>query len=186
MSLGTLQQTVSVQAQAALVESSQSTQGGSVRPTEVAELPILNRTMAAMMTLIAGAREVAATVSSHGALSNWVSIGGGSGQNFQTLVDGTEDREDQCGGIMISYNLDSVQEFKTLTNGAAAEYGRGTGQVLVATKSGTNDIHGTAFGYCRNQDLIRTDYFSDPAHGGLGQGPVSCTNNLAGRSVARL
>ena len=71
-----------------------------------------------MITLIPGAREVAATVSSHGALSNWVSIGGGSGQNFQTLVDGTEDREDQCGGIMISYNLDSVQEFKTLTNGA--------------------------------------------------------------------
>ena len=171
MSLGTLQQTVSVQAQAALVESSQSTQGGSIRPAEVAELPILNRTMASVMTLIPGAREVAATVSSHGALSNWVSIGGGSGQNFQTLVDGIEDREDQCGGIMISYNLDSVQEFKTLTNGAPAEYGRGTGQVLIATRSGTNDIHGTAFGYYRNQDLIRTDYFSDPAHGGLGKAP---------------
>jgi hypothetical protein len=67
MSLGTLQQTVSVNAQAALVESSESTQGGSIRPTEVAELPILNRTMASMMTLIPGAREVAATVSSHGA-----------------------------------------------------------------------------------------------------------------------
>src|SRR5580698_7179702 len=171
MSLGVVQQNISVQAQAALVESSQSTQGGSVRPSEVAELPILNRTMAAMMTLIPGAREVAATVSSHGALSNWVSIGGGSGQNFQTLVDGVEDREDQCGGVMISYNLDSILEFKTLTNGANAEYGRGTGQVLIATKSGTNDIHGTAFGYFRNQDLIRTDYFSDPAHGGLGKAP---------------
>jgi hypothetical protein len=67
MSLATLQQTVSVQAQAALVEFSQSTQGGSVRPTEVAELPILNRTMAAVMILIAGAGEVSATVSSHGA-----------------------------------------------------------------------------------------------------------------------
>jgi hypothetical protein len=67
MSPGTLQQTVSVNAQAALVESLESTQGGSIRPTEVAELPILNRTMASMMTLIPGAREVAATVSSHGA-----------------------------------------------------------------------------------------------------------------------
>ena len=171
MSLGTLEQTVSVDAQAALVESSQSTPGESIRPAEVAELPILNRTIAAMTTLIPGAREVAATVSSHGALSNWVSIGGGSGQNFETLVDGTEDREDQCGGVMISYNLDSVQEFTTLTEGADAEYGRGTGQVLIATKSGTNDIHGTAFGYWRNQDLIRTDYFSDPAHGGLGKAP---------------
>src|SRR6202042_2208962 len=46
-------------------------------------------------------------------------------------------------------------------------------QVLMATKSGTNQLHGSAFGYYRNQDLIRTDYFSDPAHGGLGKPPFS-------------
>ena len=171
MSLGTIQQTVSVEAQAALVESTQSTQGGSIRPTEVAELPMLNRSMAALMNLIPGAREVAGTVSAHGASSNWVSIGGGGGTNYDTLVDGIEDKEDQCGGTMIAYNLDSVMEFKTLTNGANAEFGRGTGQVLIASKSGTNAIHGTAFGYYRNQNLIRTDYFSDPAHGGLGKPP---------------
>ena len=171
MSLGEVRQVVSVEAQAALVESTQSTQGGSIRPTEVAELPMLNRSMAAMMNLIPGAREVAGTVSAHGASSNWVSIGGGGGTNYDTLVDGIEDKEDQCGGTMIAYNLDSVMEFKTLTNGANAEYGRGTGQVMIATKSGTNAIHGTAFGYYRNQDLIRTDYLSDPAHGGLGKPP---------------
>ena len=80
MSLGALQRTVSVQAQAALVESYQSTQGFSIRPTEVSELPVLNRTMAAVMTLIPGAREVAGTVSAHGTSSNWVSIGGGADQ----------------------------------------------------------------------------------------------------------
>ncbi len=72
---------------------------------------------------------------------------------------------------MISYNLDSGEEFKTLTNGAAVEYGKGTGQVLISTRSGTNHIHGTAFGYYRNQDLTRTDCFSGPAHGGLGKAP---------------
>ncbi len=171
LSLGVVQQTVSVEAKASLVEPDQSTPGASIRPSEVAELPILNRTIAAMITLIPGAREVAGTVSVHGASSNWVSIAGGSGQNFDTLVDGMEDKEDQCGGVSIVYSLDSVLEFKTLTNGAPAEYGRGTGQVLIATKSGTNAVHGTAFGYFRNQDLVRTDYFSDPAHGGLGKPP---------------
>ena len=171
LSVGEVRQNITVEAQAALVESTQATQGGSIRPAEVAELPILNRTMAAMMNLIPGAREIAGTVSAHGASSNWVSIGGGGGQNYDTLIDGIEDKEDQCGGTMITYNLDSVMEFKTLTNGANAEYGRGTGQVMVATKSGTNAIHGSAFGYYRNQDLIRTDYFSDPAHGGLGKPP---------------
>jgi len=171
MSVGEVRQNITVEAQAALVEATQATQGGSIRPGEVAELPMLNRSMAAMMNLIPGAREVAGTVSAHGASSNWVSIGGGGGTNYDTLVDGIEDKEDQCGGTMIAYNLDSVLEFKTLTNGANAEYGRGTGQVLIATKSGTNAIHGSAFGYYRNQDLIRTDYFSDPAHGGLGKPP---------------
>ena len=77
---------------------------------------------------------------------------------------------------MISYNLDSVQELKTLTNGASAEYGRGTGQVLVATKSGTNDMHGTAFGCYRNQDLIRTDYCQIRRMAGLAR-LRSCMNN---------
>src|SRR5579871_460387 len=72
---------------------------------------------------------------------------------------------------MIAYNLGSGLEFKTLSNAAAAEFGRETGQVLIATKAGTNTIHGSGFGYFRNQDLIRTDYFSDPAHGGLGKPP---------------
>lgn len=54
LSLGTLQQTVSVGAQAAVVESSQSTQGGSICPTEVAEPPILNRTIVVMIDLIPG------------------------------------------------------------------------------------------------------------------------------------
>ena len=93
LSLGVVQQTVSVDAQAALVESDQSTPGASIRPSEVAELPILNRTIAAMITLIPGAREVAGTVSVHGASSNWVSVAGGSGQNFDTLVDGRKTRK---------------------------------------------------------------------------------------------
>jgi hypothetical protein len=171
MTLGEVRQTVAIVAQAELVESTQANQGGSIRATEVAELPMLNRSMAALMNLIPGAREVAGTVSAHGASSNWVSIGGGAGQNFDTLVDGIGNKENQCGGTMINYNLDSVQEFKTLTNGASAEYGRGTGQVLIATRSGSNILHGTAFGYFRNESLIRTDYFSDPVHGGLGKPP---------------
>lgn len=171
VSIGEVRQAIAVQAQAALVETTQSTQGGSIRPAEVAELPMLNRSMAALMNLIPGAREVAGTVSAHGASSNWVSIGGGAGQNFDILVDGIENKEHQCGGTMITYNLDSVMEFKALTNGATAEYGKGTGQMLIATKSGTNAFHGSAFGYYRNENLIRTDYFSDPAHGGLGKPP---------------
>jgi hypothetical protein len=168
-----VQTAVSVEASAALVETTQATQGASIRQTEVSELPMLNRSMSALMSLIPGAREVTGAVTAHGTSSNYVSVGGGAGQNYDNLVDGIENKEDQCGGTFMNYSLEGVQEFKTMTNGANAEYGRGTAQVLVATKSGTNQIHGTGFGYYRNQDLIRTDYFSDPAHGGLGKPPFS-------------
>ena len=173
MSVSGVKEAVSVEAAAALVETSQSTQGASIRQTEVSELPMLNRSMSALMALMPGAREVPGAVSAHGTSSNYVSVGGGGGNNFDTLVDGIENKEDQCGGTVITYSLDGVQEFKTMTNGANAEYGRGSAQVLMATKSGTNQLHGSAFGYYRNQDLIRTDYFSDPAHGGLGKPPFS-------------
>jgi hypothetical protein len=173
MSVSGVKEAVSVEASAALVETTQATQGASIRQTEVSELPMLNRSMSALMSLIPGAREVTGAVTAHGTSSNYVSVGGGAGQNYDNLVDGIENKEDQCGGTFMNYSLDGVQEFKTMTNGANAEYGRGTAQVLVATKSGTNTIHGSGFGYYRNQDLIRTDYFSDPAHGGLGKPPFS-------------
>jgi hypothetical protein len=172
MSVSGVKEAVSVEASAALVETTQSTQGASIRQTEVMELPMLNRSMASLMTLIPGAREIQGSVGAHGVSQNFVSIGGGGGRSVDILVDGIEN-DDACGGTEVNYSLEGIQEFKTLTTGANAEYGKGTGQVLMATKSGTNQLHGSAFGYYRNQNLIRTDYFSDPVHGGLGKPPFS-------------
>src|SRR5262249_49260956 len=78
-------------------------------------------------------------------------------------------KEDNDGGTVLTYSLDGVQEFKVLTTGSAAEYGTATTTVLLATKSGTNQFHGSIFGYYRDQNLIATDYFSKPQNGGQGQ-----------------
>jgi hypothetical protein len=172
MSVSGVKEAVSVEAQAALIETTQSTQGQSIRQAEVSELPMLNRSMASIMTMVPGAREVQRAVGAHGISQNFVSIGGGSGRNVDVLVDGIEN-DDACGGTEVNYSLEGIPEFKTMTTGAGAEFGKGTGQILVATKSGTNQLHGSAFGYYRNQDLIGTDYFSDKAHGGLGKPPFS-------------
>ena len=122
----------------------------SIRQTEVAQLPMINRSMAALMTMLPGAREVPATVSAKGQSLSWVSVGGGGGQNVVTVVDGVDNKEDHCGGASLSYSLEGVQEFQVFKTGAQAEYGRGTAAVLIATKSGTNQYSGSAFGYFRN------------------------------------
>jgi Carboxypeptidase regulatory-like domain/TonB dependent receptor len=173
LGLASIQESVTVAGQAPLVETTQAVTSNSITQIEVQALPMLNRSISAMMNLLPGAREVAGTVSAHGFSSSFVSFGGGTGRNFNMLIDGTDNKEDECGGTLMVYSLEGVQEFKTLTTGASAEYGRGSATVLVATKSGGNVFHGTGFFYGRNQNLIATDYFSQPANGGLGKPPFS-------------
>ncbi len=64
-------------------------------------------------------------------------------------------------GAAIVPNLDSIQEFRVLTSNFAAEYGNFSGgQILVTTKSGTNELHGSAFEFLRNTNLDARNYFA--------------------------
>jgi hypothetical protein len=147
LGLAQIQETLTVSGAAPMVETTQSVLASSIRQTEVAQLPMLNRSLSAMMNLLPGAREVPITgASAHGTSSNYVSFGGGGGRNFNMLVDGLDNKEDNDGGTVLTYSLEGVQEFRVLTTGTTAEYGRSFTTVLLATKSGTNQLHGTAFG----------------------------------------
>jgi hypothetical protein len=171
LSLASLSETVTVSAQSPLVEATQSTVASSIRQTEVVALPMINRSMAALITMLPGAREVAGTISAKGASGTWISIGGGGGQNVVMVVDGIDNKEDHCGGASLSYSLEGIQEFQVFKSGARAEYGRGTASILVATKSGANRVSGSGFGYYRNQEMVAIDYFSKPENGGVGEPP---------------
>jgi hypothetical protein len=172
LGLAQIQESLTVTGQAPLVESTQSGLSHTILQTEVAQLPMLNRSLTAMMTLLPGAREVPISGStSHGGAVSYVSFGGGSGRNYNMVVDGVDNKEDHCGGAMIAYGLEGIEEFKVLSSGTAAQYGKGLTTVLLATKSGTNSVRGSVFGYGRNQDLIATDYFSKPENGGSGKAP---------------
>src|SRR5262249_33921531 len=101
--------------------------------------------------------------------ANYISFGGSNGKNFNMLVDNVDNYEDTDGGTVLVYSLEGVQEFRALTSNFDAQYGRAAATIVLATKSGTNSPHGSAFGYARNQSMIVTDYFSQPAHGGQGK-----------------
>ena len=173
LGLAGIQENLTVVGQSPLVESTQSTLSASIRQTEVVQLPMINRSMAALMNLLPGAREVGGAVSAHGNAQTYVSFSGGSGQNYNMLVDGIDNKEDHCGGASIVYSLEGIQEFKTISTGASAEYGKGTTTILMATKSGTNQFRGTVAAYGRNQDMMAIDYFSKPENGGLGKPPFN-------------
>jgi len=85
-----------------------------------------------------------------------------------------------CGGIGIFSSIDDIAEFKVLTYTYSAEYGTRAGPtVLVTTKSGANEIHGSLFDFVRNTDLDAKSYFASTAEkfnlnqfGGSVGGPI--------------
>jgi hypothetical protein len=173
LSLASVQESLTVTGQAPLVEATQATLSASIRQSEVVQLPMINRSMAALMNLLPGAREVGGAVSAHGNAQTYVSFSGGGGQNYNMLVDGIDNKEDHCGGASIVYSLEGIQEFRTVSTGASAEYGKGTTTILLATKSGTNQLRGSVAAYGRTQDMMAIDYFSKPENGGTGKPPFS-------------
>ncbi len=77
------------------------------------------------------------------------------------LVNGADVKELQNGGTLIIPNIDSLDEFRVLTNNFDAQYGNyGGGIVNAVTKAGSNAFHGTVFEFLRNTDLDARDFFS--------------------------
>ena len=96
------------------------------------------------------------------------------------LVNGSDVKEEMNGGTAIIPDLDSISEFRVLTNNFDPEYGNYAGGIVNAvTKSGTNQFHGDAFEFLRNTDP-RCEGFLFPAYGT----PMTKINSAA-RSAAR-
>jgi len=96
-------------------------------------------------------------------------MGGVNGNNFaggQTTSlnisrDGISIIGERLGGTAVYTGVNIVEEVKVVVSPADAEYGRGSGQVLISTKAGTNNFHGTVFGTIRNEALNANDFFSN-------------------------
>ena len=143
---GGANEVVEVSAQAPLIESTSSQIGGSVSPTEVSELPLLDRNFSELMTLIPGVRPAEGFDPTKTRVGN-VSINGGDGRQTDTNVDGADDKDLVVGGMVQNFTVEGIQEFNVITDRYTAEAGHSVGGIVnVITKSGTNQFHGSAFG----------------------------------------
>jgi carboxypeptidase family protein len=97
------------------------------------------------------------------------SIGGQREDANGFIINGGDVKEMMNGGTSIVPNLDSIAEFRILTNNFDAEYGNYSGGVVnVVTKSGTNQVHGSGFEFLRNTALDARNFFS-PERGSFRQ-----------------
>jgi hypothetical protein len=163
-------QQVHVSATAVAVETANPTLGQVINSQQVAELPLNGRDFVQLATLAPGTvKETNPTSFFNGGASSEVSIrgsfslsvGGSRANSTDWLYDGVDNNELTAGGIAILPSIDAINEFKVLTYNYSAEYGtRGGPTVLITTKSGTNDFHGTLFEFLRNTDLDARSFFA--------------------------
>ena len=151
------------------METANPTLGQVITSEQVADLPLNGRNFVQLATLTPGTTSSTSPVSfftsaasseaaTRGSFS--LSSGGSREQETDWLLDGNDNNQLDEGGIAIFSSIDDIQEFKVLTYNYSAEYGERAGPtVLVTTKSGSNQFHGSLFEFFRNTDLDATRYF---------------------------
>lgn len=161
---------VEVNASEVAVDTANATLGQVITSQQVAELPLNGRDFVQLATLTPGTVQEtnpnsffnggpSSEVSARGTYS--LSVGGSRASSTDWLLDGNDNNELTAGGIAILPSIDAIQEFKVLTYNYSAEYGTRAGPtVLVNTKSGSNQFHGSAFEFFRNTDLDARSYFA--------------------------
>ena len=108
-------------------------------------------------------------------------IAGGRDQAITYLLDGGNNTSVTYGVPVVDPNPDTVAEFRVIANDYSAEYGRSNGGLVsVVTKSGGNDVHGTAFDYLRNTDFDANNYFNQNTPGHYQPRPVLRRNQFGG------
>ena len=161
MQIGAVTETVEVTMTAPLLETSSSTIGRVVTNEKIVELPLNGRDFTRLTLLVPGSSP--GQNSGTGFLIGGTPVavtGNRSDQNNYTL-DGVNNNETFFKHYGIRPSLDAIQEFKIQTNITSAEYGEAAGaNVNVAIKSGTNDFHGSAFEFFRNNVLDARESFS--------------------------
>jgi Carboxypeptidase regulatory-like domain len=161
---------IEVSAAAVAVETTNPSLGQVITSEQVTQLPLNGRDFVQLATLTPGTTQEtnnlsffngapSSEVSARGSFS--LSVGGSRPNSTDWLLDGNDNNELTAGGIAILSSIDSIQEFKVLTYNYSAEYGtRGGPTVLVTTKSGSNDFHGSLFEFLRNTSLDAKSFFA--------------------------
>jgi outer membrane receptor protein involved in Fe transport len=166
MQLGATQEIVDVTSEAPLVETSSTQLGTVVNDRAIVQLPLNERDTYQFLSLQPGVQsQVGADLYYGGGSTGSVSVNGGRGRANNFSVNGGDANDMFANLPTVQPSPDSVEEFRILTNGFDAEYGRNSGSVVnVVTKSGTNQLHGDLYEFNRNRPLNAKGYL-DPTKG---------------------
>ncbi len=172
LTIGNTTETVTVQANAIQIQTDSGALGNIIDGTQVKELPLNGRSFVELTQLGPGVSGANNFDSKNKGLQGGVdfSVNGNPTTNNLFLVDGANDNDVGSNRTILIYpSIESIAEFKMLTNSYGAEYGQASGAIIsIATRAGTNAFHGSVFYDGRNDALASYTYFSR-RNAGLGQ-----------------
>ena len=164
---GAVTETVNVAAaNTAALETETSSLGKVVDQQRIQNLPLLGRNPYSLVALVPGARPSAGLndLPVDQISQSFVSINGARANQNEYLLDGAPNTAAAQNQPVVFVNPDAVQEFKVETNNFSAVHGRAGGGIFnIVTRSGTNEYHGTAYDYLRNDALNANTFFGNRA-----------------------
>jgi Carboxypeptidase regulatory-like domain/TonB-dependent Receptor Plug Domain len=200
LSVGSAAETVVVTSAPPLLDAETSSIGQVIAARTITNLPLNGRSSFRLIQLTPGVTFNQAAYGQFGDVpvnTTWdtdFSINGGQAQSNEILIDGVPSSVGFFNQITTIPSVDDTEEFKVESDNLSAEYGRfGGGVINVTTKSGTNQLHGTAFEFLRNSVLDANDYidksknvaippFIMNQYGGVLGGPVILPKLYHGRN----
>ena len=167
LQLPTAEAEVTVTGEPLLIETAKTSTSTTIGQQRIENLPINGRNYVNFsLTNSQVQRDIAPSIGA--APTSGLNFGGQRARSNVVNVDGMDAVDNAVNGIRSTLSQEGVQEFQIITNGYEAEYGRASGGVVnIITKSGTNDFHGSLFGYLRNRDFQAQNPFTntpDPAY----------------------
>lgn len=181
LNVGDVTQLVTVEAGSPVIDSADSAIGEVVEGRQVAEMPLNGRNFTQLALLVPGVTRGNPTGAATGANNNAetyrfgqsggaaLAVNGLRPQNDNFILDGIDNNESLVNTIVFFPPADAIDEFRVQTSVAPAQFGRAGGALVVTTiKSGTNDIHGSAFWFNRNKDLNAHPFTDSPGQAKAG------------------
>ncbi|HKN24705.1 MAG TPA: carboxypeptidase regulatory-like domain-containing protein, partial [Candidatus Acidoferrum sp.] len=177
LTIGQTTESVEVSSQATNVETVSETIGSSVIGETIQRAPLNGRNVLDLAALQPGVTE---TNGDSGAAGKY-SIAGGRSDSVTYLLDGALNNNLLDNSVVLNPNPDTIAEFRILESNYSAEYGRnGGGVISVVTKSGTNEWHGSAFEFLRNDAFNANPFFDKNDPNNLSPRPVLKRNQYGG------
>ncbi|HEX7284962.1 MAG TPA: TonB-dependent receptor [Candidatus Angelobacter sp.] len=183
---GGVSETVEVTAVAPLVDQTKMDVSTNITPQQITDLPLIGRDIADLAYLAPGVKAADSYDPTKNRYSI-LSVNGHGGRNVNVTINGVDNKDNTVGGPVMQLPAEAVQEFAVSTQRFSAVNGRSSGAAInVVTKSGSNNIHGSAFAFFReqafnaDQKVANGDGTSSPANtpysrqffGGSVGGPV--------------